>query len=60
MINDFNNGLSAWTDWNILLDETGGQHVGNFCFAPIIADNRTGESALHLRILLHRAHLKIC
>lgn len=24
MINDFNNGLSAWTDWNILLDETGG------------------------------------
>ena len=44
MINDFNNGLSAWTDWNILLDETGGpNHVGNFCFAPIIADTRTGE-----------------
>ena len=28
MINDFNNGTVAWTDWNILLDETGGpNHV---------------------------------
>lgn len=44
MINDFNNGLSAWTDWNILVDETGGpNHAGNFCFAPIVADTRTGE-----------------
>lgn len=44
MINDFNSGLSAWTDWNILLDETGGpNHVGNFCYAPIIADTKTGE-----------------
>ncbi len=44
MINDFNNGTVAWTDWNILLDETGGpNHVGNFCFAPIHGDTRTGE-----------------
>ena len=44
MIHDFNNGTVGWTDWNILLDETGGpNHVGNFCFAPIIADTRTGE-----------------
>jgi glucosylceramidase len=44
MINDFNNGTVAWTDWNILLDETGGpNHVGNFCFAPVHADTRTGE-----------------
>jgi glucosylceramidase len=44
MINDFNNGTSAWTDWNILLDETGGpNHVGNFCFAPMHADTRSGE-----------------
>ncbi len=44
MINDFNNGTAAWTDWNILLDETGGpNHVGNFCFAPIHADTRTGK-----------------
>ena len=24
MINDFNNGTVAWTDWNILLNEYGG------------------------------------
>jgi glucosylceramidase len=44
MINDFNAGTVAWTDWNILLDQTGGpNHVGNFCFAPIHADTKTGE-----------------
>jgi glucosylceramidase len=44
MINDFNNGTVGWTDWNILLDETGGpNHVGNFCFAPMHANTQTGE-----------------
>ncbi len=44
MINDFNNGAVGWTDWNILLDETGGpNHVKNFCFAPVHADTKTGE-----------------
>ena len=44
MINDFNNGTVAWTDWNILLDETGGpNHKNNFCFAPVHADTQTGE-----------------
>jgi glucosylceramidase len=44
MINDFNSGSVAWTDWNILLDENGGpNHVGNFCFAPIHANTKTGE-----------------
>ena len=39
MVNDFNSGTEAWTDWNILLDEHGGpNHVGNFCFAPVHAD----------------------
>jgi glucosylceramidase len=46
MINDFNAGTVAWTDWNILLDQTGGpNHVGNFCFAPVHGDTRNG--ALH-------------
>jgi glucosylceramidase len=41
MIHDFNNGATGWTDWNILLDETGGpNHVDNFCFAPVHADTR--------------------
>lgn len=44
MINDFNGGAVGWTDWNILLDETGGpNHVQNFCFAPVHADTKTGE-----------------
>jgi len=44
MINDFNNGSIAWTDWNILLDETGGpNHVKNFCFAPVHANTANGE-----------------
>ncbi|WP_440976512.1 glycoside hydrolase family 30 protein [Pseudoxanthomonas winnipegensis] len=44
MIHDFNGGAVAWTDWNILLDEHGGpNHVGNYCFAPLQADTRTGE-----------------
>jgi glucosylceramidase len=44
MINDFNNGTVAWVEWNILLDENGGpNHVGNFCFAPVHADLRTGK-----------------
>lgn len=44
MINDFNNGVVAWTDWNILLDETGGpNHVGNLCFSPVHGNRTTGE-----------------
>lgn len=44
LINDFNSGAAGWTDWNILLDQTGGpNHVGNLCFAPVHADTRTGE-----------------
>ena len=43
MINDFNAGTVGWTDWNILLDEQGGpNHVGNFCFAPVHADTKSG------------------
>lgn len=44
MINDFNGGAVGWTDWNILLDETGGpNHAKNFCFAPVHADTKTGQ-----------------
>ncbi|MFT6986255.1 MAG: glucosylceramidase [Psychromonas sp.] len=39
MINDLNHNTSAWCDWNLFLDETGGpNHVNNLCSAPIIAD----------------------
>ncbi|CAN5206031.1 glycoside hydrolase family 30 protein [soil metagenome] len=44
MITDFNNGMEGFTDWNILLDETGGpNHVGNFCFAPVHGNTKTGQ-----------------
>lgn len=44
IINDLNHGAVGWTDWNILLDQHGGpNHVGNYCFAPVHADTRTGE-----------------
>ena len=44
MINDFNNGMVGFTDWNILLNETGGpNHVQNFCFAPVHGDTKTGQ-----------------
>jgi glucosylceramidase len=44
MINDFNQGTVGWTDWNVLLDQTGGpNHLGNFCFAPVHADLKSGE-----------------
>ena len=42
LIGDFNNGVSAVTDWNLLLDEQGGpNHVGNLCEAPIIYEKNT-------------------
>jgi glucosylceramidase len=44
MVHDFNSGTVGWTDWNILLDEKGGpNHVGNFCYAPLIGDTRNGK-----------------
>ncbi len=44
MVHDFNAGTVGWTDWNILLNQKGGpNHVGNYCFAPVIADTNTGE-----------------
>lgn len=44
IIGNLNNWTTAWTDWNIVLDEQGGpNHVGNFCDAPIIADTKAGE-----------------
>ncbi|TYZ07449.1 glycosyl hydrolase [Hymenobacter lutimineralis] len=44
IIQDLNNWSDGWTDWNMILDEKGGpNHVQNYCYAPIIADTRTGD-----------------
>lgn len=46
IIADLNHWTTAWTDWNIVLDEKGGpNHVNNHCDAPIIAD--TVNNILH-------------
>ena len=43
LMHDLNNWAVGWTDWNVLLDERGGpNHVGNYCFAPVHADTRSG------------------
>lgn len=48
IMGDLNSGVSAWIDWNLLLDERGGpNHVGNFCAAPAFFDTtgrRFGDS----------------
>lgn len=37
IIGDLNHGMTAFYDWNLLLDEHGGpNHVGNFCLAPFL------------------------
>jgi glucosylceramidase len=44
ILHDLNNWAVGWTDWNVLLDERGGpNHVGNYCFAPIHGDTKTGQ-----------------
>jgi glucosylceramidase len=43
LLHDLRNWSVVWTDWNVLLDERGGpNHVGNFCYAPVHADTKTG------------------
>ena len=44
ILNDLNNGIRAWCDWNMLLDQNGGpSHVGNSSYAPIMGNTTTGN-----------------
>ena len=44
IINDLRSGCTKWIDWNIVLDMKGGpNHVGNYCDAPILADEADGS-----------------
>lgn len=44
IIGDLNHGMTAFYDWNILLDEKGGpNHAGNFCQAPFLYDIQREE-----------------
>ena len=42
IIVSLNHWMTAWIDWNVVLDQRGGpNHVGNFCGAPIMIDTAT-------------------
>lgn len=44
IIGDLNHGMTAFYDWNLLLDAQGGpNHVGNYCDAPFLYHADTGE-----------------
>ncbi len=44
IIGNLNAGMTAYIDWNIVLDERGGpNHVDNFCSAPVMCNLKTGE-----------------
>lgn len=44
LIGDLNHGMTAFYDWNLLLDENGGpNYVENFCLAPFLYDMKTGK-----------------
>ena len=50
IIGDLNNGVSAFCDWNLLLDEHGGPcYAENFCLAPFLYD--TGVKKLKPQLL---------
>ena len=41
LMGDLNHGISAFIDWNLLLDENGGpNYVNNFCLAPFLYDTQ--------------------
>ncbi|WP_421751653.1 glycoside hydrolase family 30 protein [Croceimicrobium sp.] len=44
IIGCLNNEVSAWVDWNIVLDRQGGpNHASNWCVAPVIVDTASAE-----------------
>lgn len=48
MIGDFCEGCEGYIDWNLLLDAKGGpNHVGNYCDAPILYDEKTDRLTIN-------------
>ena len=49
LMGDLNHGVSAFIDWNLLLDEQGGpNYVGNYCLASFLFDTRKKTLMPHL------------
>jgi glucosylceramidase len=56
IIGNLNAGMTAFIDWNILLDEKGGpNHVNNFCDAPVMVNTEDGtyEEKLSFHYIRH-------
>lgn len=57
IIGDINHGITAFYDWNLLLDEQGGpNYVGNYCWAPFLYDTAQQQLIPQLS-QKHFAHL---
>lgn len=59
IIGDMNHGVTAFYDWNLLLDEQGGpNHVGNYCLAPFLYNrkNKNLEPQLIQKHFYHFSH----
>jgi glucosylceramidase len=49
IIGNFNSGMNAYMDWNIILNSQGGpNHVGNYCDAPVMCDIEKDEIEVKL------------
>lgn len=59
LMGDLNHGVSAFIDWNLLVNEQGGpNYVGNYCLAPFLFDTRKKKLVPHLisQYLEHFSH----
>ncbi len=59
LMGDLNHGISAFYDWNLLLDERGGpNHVGNWCYAPFFyhRDTKVLQANLCQAFYWHFSH----
>ena len=59
IMGDLNHGMTAFYDWNLLLDERGGPtYVNNFCLAPFHYDTKEKKltNTVHQRYFEHFSH----
>lgn len=56
IIGDLNHGMTAFYNWNLLLDEKGGpNHVENYCHAPFLYDT-VNKKLMPQLLVQHYAH----
>ena len=61
MVNDFNSGAVGWTDWNILLDETGwAESRRQFLLCARPRRHQDWQAVVPQFLLLYRALFEVC